>query len=53
MSLEKDYDMYLKISELIEELEKAKKEYGDIPVGHIKSGLDVYWSPRKIKEWGS
>lgn len=53
MTLEKDYDKYLKISELIEELEKAKKVYGDIPVGHISSGLDVYWSPRKIKEWGS
>lgn len=53
MSLEKDYDKYLKISELIEELEKAKKEYGDIPVGHIRHGLDVFWSPRKIKEWGS
>lgn len=53
MSLEKDYKMYLKISELIEELEEAKKQYGDIPVGHISHGLDVYWSPRKIKEWGS
>lgn len=52
MSLEKDYKMYLKISELVEELEEAKKQYGDIPVGHISHGLDVYWSPRKIKEWG-
>ena len=53
MTTEKDYNMYLKISELIKELEAAKREYGDIPVGHIDSGLDVYWSPRKIKEWGS
>ena len=34
-------------------MEEAKKKYGDIPVGHIHNGLDVYWSPRKIKEWGS
>ena len=53
MTTEKDYNMYLKISELIKELEEAKKEYGDIPVGHISHGLDVFWSPRKIKEWGS
>lgn len=53
MTEEKNYNMYLKISELIEALEKVQKKYGDIPVGHIDNGLEVYWSPRKIKEWGS
>lgn len=41
-----EYERCMKISELIKELQTIKKEHGDLPVGHITGGLDMYISQK-------